>query len=66
MAGNLIGTTASGAASNGNAGDGVLIQAGAESNVIGTNGDGNGDTAKQNVISGNISRGCPSAAPGPI
>lgn len=32
---------------------GLLVSAGAASNVIGTNGDGNGDTLERNVISGN-------------
>jgi hypothetical protein len=64
VAGNLIGTDALGANPLGNSGDGVLIQAGAQSNVIGTNGDGNGDAAERNVISGNTSQGVYIGGPG--
>ncbi|MCI0681621.1 MAG: SBBP repeat-containing protein, partial [Gemmataceae bacterium] len=55
--GNFIGTDAGGAADLGNTGNGVLIQSGAASNRIGTNGDGVNDFAERNVISGNASGG---------
>ena len=51
--GNRIGTTADGTAALANGQDGVLIDAGASSNLIGTNGDGIGDAAERNIISGN-------------
>ena len=57
VAGNLIGTDASGVNPLGNGGVGVFIQNGAQSNVIGTNGDGNGDAAERNVISANTYQG---------
>ena len=64
VAGNLIGTI------NGyepdEQRDGVLIESGAQSNIIGTNGDGKGDADERNVISGNQIRAWISAGPGPI
>jgi len=53
VAGNYIGTNAAGTAALANGGIGVWIWAGAQSNVIGTNGDGIGDAAERNIISGN-------------
>ena len=57
VAGNLIGTDATGTAALGNGDSGVSIGNGAQSNVIGTNGDGNGDAAERNLISGNANQG---------
>ena len=56
VAGNLIGTFNSGTTPKSNS-IGVSIENGAQSNVIGTNGDGNGDAAERNVISGNTDQG---------
>jgi titin len=53
VTGNDIGTDAGGAAAVMNGSHGVLLDGGASSNIIGTNGDGNGDAAERNVISGN-------------
>jgi hypothetical protein len=53
VAGNLIGTDASGTQLLGNRGHGVAIFAGAHSNRVGTNGDGVADEAERNIISGN-------------
>jgi CSLREA domain-containing protein len=52
VAGNFIGTDAAGTAAVGNF-EGVFISGGATNNRVGTNGDGNGDAAERNVISGN-------------
>ncbi len=56
VAGNYIGVNAAGGAAIGN-GYGVRITAGAAYNVIGTNGDGSGDTGERNVIAGNVHGG---------
>ena len=53
VAGNFIGTDVTGASALGNANSGVRIDAGASSNIIGTNGDGTSDVLERNVISGN-------------
>ncbi|HEV3118923.1 MAG TPA: hypothetical protein VGY58_17860, partial [Gemmataceae bacterium] len=53
VAGNYIGTDASGGVAVGNLTNGVLIINGAQSNVIGTNGNGVNDANEGNVISGN-------------
>ena len=53
VAGNFLGTNAAGSAAVPNRRYGVSIAAGAHNNIIGTNGDGNGDAAERNVISGN-------------
>ena len=53
---NYIGTTADGTAAAGNTGAGVMIGNGSVSavgNVVGTDGNGSGDSAEGNVISGN-------------
>ena len=57
IAGNDIGTDPTGTAPVGNGIDGVDIENGAYSNLIGTNGDGIDDGAEGNVISGNVARG---------
>lgn len=57
VAGNYIGTNAAGAAALGNAWNGVAITGGASNNRVGTNGDGQGDAAERNLISGNGQHG---------
>lgn len=53
VAGNLIGTNASGVAGLGNGLDGIRITAAGHDNIIGTNGDNIGDAAERNIISAN-------------
>jgi hypothetical protein len=57
IAGNFIGTNALGSSPAPNGENGVVISGGAANNVIGTNGDGFGDQAERNVISGNLRSG---------
>lgn len=57
IAGNYIGTDATGTVDLGNGNDGIRVQNGSNNNIIGTNGDGNGDANEGNIISGNSSRG---------
>src|SRR5204863_381638 len=57
IAGNFIGTNATGTAVVANGQDGVIIWGGAQSNRVGTNGDGISDALERNVISGNLARG---------
>ena len=57
VAGNFIGVNATATAAIANGVDGVLIQTAAKSNRIGTNGDGQGDAAERNIISGNLGAG---------
>ncbi|MFO0849595.1 MAG: PKD domain-containing protein [Gemmataceae bacterium] len=58
VAGNYIGTNAAGTGAVPNlASAGVLILSGAANNIVGTNGDGVGDAAERNVISGNNANG---------
>jgi parallel beta-helix repeat protein len=57
IAGNYIGTDATGTAAIPNVKAGVVLQAGAHDNRIGTDGDGRGDTPERNLISGNGSFG---------
>jgi parallel beta-helix repeat protein len=52
VAGNYIGVNAAGTATLPNT-YGVYIDAAAQSNIVGTNGDGTADTTERNVISGN-------------
>jgi len=52
IAGNYIGTDISGTISLGNS-NGIKLQNGASSNIIGTNGDGIADAEEKNLISGN-------------
>ena len=56
VAGNLIGTDKTGLLARPN-NIGVVIENGAAGNVVGTNGDGAGDTVERNVISGNTNYG---------
>ncbi len=53
IAGNFIGTNASGTSAIGNRNHGVVVFGGASNTVVGTNGDGVGDTSEGNLISGN-------------
>jgi titin len=57
VAGNYIGPDATGDVDLGNGSDGVRISLGASTNVVGTDGDGTGDAAERNVISGNNGSG---------
>jgi parallel beta-helix repeat protein len=63
IAGNYIGTDATGTQPRGNgqtmraSAGGILLSAGAERNLIGTNADGVDDAAERNVISGNYRHG---------
>ncbi len=63
IAGNYIGVDVTGgnALGNGTPGQfvapGVIIEAGAQGNRIGTNGDGLADAAERNIVSGNVARG---------
>jgi titin len=57
VAGNYIGTDTTGTAALGNGNNGIWIGNGAQSNRIGTNGDGVGDAAERNVISANTYAG---------
>ena len=57
VAGNFIGTNAAGTAALANGVHGVFITDGAQSNRIGTNGDGVSDNLERNVISGNSQAG---------
>lgn len=57
VAGNFIGVSSSGSATLPNGWSGIVIQAAAQGNRIGTNGDGVGDSAERNVISGNSQSG---------
>ncbi|HVC93402.1 MAG TPA: hypothetical protein VND64_06905, partial [Pirellulales bacterium] len=61
--GNYIGTDVSGSVAIGNQYFGIGIAAGANNNLIGTNGDGVNDAAEGNVISGNVSTGLPIFGP---
>jgi uncharacterized delta-60 repeat protein len=57
IAGNYIGTDASGTAAVANGAQGIWIVNGPKNNVIGTNGDGVGDAVEGNLISGNGPQG---------
>lgn len=56
VAGNFIGTDATGSAALPNT-FGVVITFSSDSNLIGTNGDGSGDLEERNIISGNSREG---------
>jgi parallel beta-helix repeat protein len=53
IAGNLIGLDVTGTSDLGNTSQGVIVQSGAVTNTIGTDGNGVGDAAEGNLISGN-------------
>ncbi len=57
VAGNFIGTNAAGTAALANGQHGVLIDAGASLNRVGTDADGTNDAAERNVLSGNTRAG---------
>ncbi|MFN5274332.1 MAG: beta strand repeat-containing protein [Planctomycetota bacterium] len=57
IAGNIIGLTSNATAVLGNQAQGILIESGATSTRIGTNGDGYSDVAERNYISGNVAGG---------
>lgn len=57
VAGNYIGTDATGTIDRGNDGEGVFIGVNAHGNLIGTNGDGLMDLHEGNLISGNARAG---------
>jgi titin len=57
VAGNFVGTDITGAAPLPNTHEGVIIFGGAQSNRIGTNGDGVNDALERNLISGNFGNG---------
>lgn len=57
VAASFVGANATGTAAAANGGHGVLMTAGARSNIIGVNGDGVSDNAEGNVISGNALTG---------
>ncbi len=57
IAGNYIGTDPTGELDFGNSGSGVYLLNRAQGVTIGTNGDGNGDVAERNIISGNSQYG---------
>jgi titin len=57
VAGNYIGTDVTGTKALGNGGVGVFIETGAQSNRVGTNGDGVNDAAERNVICANAYQG---------
>jgi hypothetical protein len=57
IAGNFIGTDATGLGPLGNGLDGVLLTSGATFNRVGTNGDGHGDPAEGNLIAFNAGDG---------
>ena len=62
IAGNRIGTNATGTTALGNGSHGILVEG--ESTRIGSNGDGNGDYAEWNLISGNTGDGIHVSADG--
>ena len=57
LVGNYLGTNLAGTVSAGNGGQGVWITNGANTNIVGTNGDSVNDVAERNIISGNSANG---------
>src|SRR5581483_10982621 len=58
VAGNNIGTNASGTAAVANLGGGILLVNGAQSNLIGTDGSNDAfNAAERNLVSGNVANG---------
>ncbi len=57
VAGNYVGTDITGTIDIGNGASGVHLGTGASNNIVGTNGDGIGDSLEGNVISGNARNG---------
>ena len=57
IAGNTVGLDASGAFSVPNTMDGISVTQNSSDNRIGTDGDGHGDAAERNVVSGNVGAG---------
>ena len=57
VAGNFIGTNAAGTAGLANGADGVIIEGGAQQNLVGSNADGVGDASERNLLSGNLGHG---------
>ena len=57
IAGNYIGTNVMGNSAIGNAANGVLLDDGANHNIIGTDRDNSADTLERNIISGNAQSG---------
>jgi hypothetical protein len=64
VAGNYVGTDVSGTRALGNGGVGVFIEGGAQSNRVGTNGDGVDDAAEANLICANAYQGIAILGPG--
>lgn len=54
MTANLIGTDPAGTGAWGNGINGIFMDTSSQHSVIGTNGDGTGDAAERNIISGNV------------
>ena len=65
VAGNFIGTDVTGTVSIGNGRDGVGIAFGAQSNLIGTNGNSVDDAGERNIIAGSTFAGVAISTPGP-
>jgi hypothetical protein len=53
VAGNFVGTNASGTAPLGNLAVGIALDGGSQGNLIGTNADGVGDALERNIVAGN-------------
>lgn len=63
IAGNFVGTNATGTAALGNDGAGIVLAAGAHTNVVGTDSNGMSDTLEGNLISGNSAQGMTISGP---
>jgi hypothetical protein len=64
VAGNFLGTNATGTVPIGNFSDGIGIELGAKANRVGTDGNGKGDAAERNIIAGNGGAGINLLDPG--